>query len=451
MLPGNSCSHKYSRAGGSQGASLTRRSLGIQLAWMLFLLQVVLVTGQVSYTAGYTRSRTRTGNWCEFKRTKQVTCNVRNGTEMYIQRSISPWCNYQLRTLYGQIQQKDCTKSSYRVMFRPKYTVAYRTIETTERRCCPGFFGDDCSKACMNCSTLNDLQQKVNALMSHSRGVVSPMNDISSVSFNGHTPSVRGPQGPRGPSGPRGMPGERGEPGLPGPPGPSGPKGDAGATGAAGPPGPQGVPGLAGPQGPPGPPSPGIVGPPGPPGPPGTADPNSMLVTATELQGLLLELAQLKDRVDMLDQLIRINQGGGDGSEPESFFPMSVDSSAAQPTLQPDISNRAGNGDAGIPGPNVDGSASPPGTPDGNTMEEDASGAGPVGVAPVTGFPPVPSVILRGDGLLPTDVLAAGGAPVDMPFNAQIEAALQGPEQTEFDPLAGVRAEAKATQKKRNV
>ncbi|XP_041456174.1 collagen alpha-1(XXVI) chain-like isoform X2 [Lytechinus variegatus] len=383
----------------------------------------------------------RTGNWCEFKRSKQVTCNVRNGTEMYIQRTVSPWCNYQLRTMYGQLQHKDCSKSSYRVMFRPKYTIGYRTVETTERRCCPGFHGPNCNDACMNCSTLNELQQKVNNLISRSRGAsIRPVNhDVNLVNpvYNSAgdrgTTTLRGPQGPRGPGGPAGSAGSPGAVGASGPPGPAGPKGDPGPRGPAGPQGQTGAQGPPGIQGLPGQSAPGIVGPPGPPGPPGSIESLGMVVTAAELKGLLLEMAKLKDRVDMLDEFIKFGQGGAE-SMSVPFFPMSVGSS-----VDIDIGTPRTPGYS-IPDQGTDGSPSGStviGPPQGNTMigGEEASGTGPTDSAALlqTETDPVPSVALRGDGLLPPRVVPRGDTPLNVPFDTEIEAALHEPPQTQIE------------------
>nr|XP_054775092.1 collagen alpha-1(XXVI) chain-like [Lytechinus pictus] len=176
------------------------------------------------------------------------------------------------------------------VMFRPKYTIGYRTVETTERRCCPGFHGQNCNDACMNCSTLNELQQKVNNLISRSRGAsIRPVNhDVNLVNpvYNSAgdrgTTTLRGPQGPRGPGGPAGSAGSPGAVGASGPPGPAGPKGDPGPRGPAGPQGQTGAQGPPGIQGLPGQSAPGIVGPPGPPGPPGSIESLGMVVTVSQ-------------------------------------------------------------------------------------------------------------------------------------------------------------------------
>ncbi|XP_003725971.3 collagen alpha-1(XI) chain [Strongylocentrotus purpuratus] len=411
---------------------------GIHLTWIVLLMQIVLASCQVSYSGAYPRSRTRTGNWCEFKRTKQITCNVRNGTEMYIQRTVAPWCNYQLRTLYGQLQHKDCTKSAYRVMFRPKYTIGYRTVETTERRCCPGFSGTNCNDACMNCSTLNELQQKVDELLSRSRGTsIRPVNNDVNLVNPGYnsagdrgTTTLRGPQGPQGPGGPTGSVGSPGAVGASGPPGPVGPKGDPGSRGPAGPSGPAGPQGPPGIQGLPGKSAPGIVGPPGPPGSPGSVEALGMVVTAAELEGLLLEMAKLKDRVDMLDEFIKFGQGGAE-SMSDQFFPMSVGSSVDIETPRTPGYSIPNQGTNGFPG-TVD-----VGPPQGNTLigEEVASGAGPTDSAALlqTESDPIPSVLLRGDGLLPPDVITRGDTPLNVPFDRDVEAALHEAPQTQIE------------------
>nr|XP_009665453.1 PREDICTED: EMILIN-2 [Struthio camelus australis] len=37
-----------------------------------------------------------------------------------------------------------CTRKVYRMSFRPRYTVAYKTVTELEWRCCPGYKGEDC-------------------------------------------------------------------------------------------------------------------------------------------------------------------------------------------------------------------------------------------------------------------------------------------------------------------
>ncbi|XP_072043245.1 collagen alpha-1(XXVI) chain-like [Amphiura filiformis] len=142
--------------------------------WTSILLLVMLCVYAECYgyapTNNYVRSRT--SNFCDFRVTKQVTCRVLNGSEMYVHRSNAPWCNYQLRTYYPPFSKKECGDSSatYRMMFRPKYVIGYRNIETLERRCCPGFTGRNCDQLCFNCSILEDLQRKVNHLITQGGG-----------------------------------------------------------------------------------------------------------------------------------------------------------------------------------------------------------------------------------------------------------------------------------------
>ncbi|XP_033627305.1 collagen alpha-1(XXVI) chain-like [Asterias rubens] len=261
-------------------------------------------------------SAERRSNWCDFIATRQVTCNIRNGTEMYVQRTTPNWCNYQLRTLYGSFGRKDCDKSTYRIMFRPRYYIGIRTVETTERRCCPGFNGPNCDRVCFNCSQIEDLRHKVDLLISgsYSPQMDSVVNHIPASAPQPGIPSVHtvtGPAGPAGPRGPTGARGLMGHPGLPGPMGPSGLPGQDGARGADGRTGDVGPRGPMGPAGPPGPAAPGIPGSPGPPGPMGSnGNAHGLNVSAVELEALLLEIAHLRDRVSILEHIIIIQKGG---------------------------------------------------------------------------------------------------------------------------------------------
>ncbi|XP_022101097.1 EMI domain-containing protein 1-like isoform X2 [Acanthaster planci] len=354
----------------------------------LLVLFILLPTAAVSQRATYPSQpvssshhghhyRTRGSNWCDFIVTRQVSCAIRNGTEMYVQRTTPNWCKYQLQSLYGSFGRKDCDKTSYRIMFRPRYYIGLRTVETRERRCCPGFSGQNCDRVCFNCSQIDELRQKVDRLLTGSQSSPLPNTQyVNNIPSSGTRPgeSVMGHTGPAGPAGPRGPSGPRGPPGLRGLPGDAGMPGQTGEPGQAGPPGPRGP---QGPPGPPGPAAPGIQGAPGEPGPPGpvgsNGDAHGLNVSAVELEALLVEIAELRSRVSFLEQVFIIQSGGiPDPSNDASMSPLfpskpSIETIINPPGYPTDIPDRSGR----------------PGLPDLNT-ELKAPTELPASVSPVT-------------------------------------------------------------------
>ncbi|XP_077422388.1 uncharacterized protein col26a1 [Vanacampus margaritifer] len=199
-----------------------------------------------------------------------------------------------------------CSKVlSYRTVLRPSFMVSYKQVTALEWRCCPGFVGKDCREECMNCTTITDMNVRINSIESQIKlledmrlpapTVARPTQGTVGNEVDAPLPTppaacaceaVPGPMGPPGKAGPRGPPGRSGLPGV------IGSKGDKGLSGEGG------LPGPAGPPGPPGPPSRASIvhirgdvfqvdeqdgeyirlnGPPGPPGPPGQPGPQGPL------------------------------------------------------------------------------------------------------------------------------------------------------------------------------
>ncbi|XP_077996499.1 collagen alpha-1(XXVI) chain-like [Glandiceps talaboti] len=84
----------------------------------------------------------RTGNWCEHTVTKHISCRVRNGTEMHVEKVKPAWCNYKLSPPFSS-RERNCG-NSFRVVFRPIYRIEFQTIRTKKMSCCPGFSGQNC-------------------------------------------------------------------------------------------------------------------------------------------------------------------------------------------------------------------------------------------------------------------------------------------------------------------
>ncbi|XP_033108510.1 collagen alpha-1(XXVI) chain-like isoform X2 [Anneissia japonica] len=250
-------------------------------------------------------------NFCDLKISKMVTCKVRNGTTRTMER-YPIWCNYQQqRNSYNNIPNPSCTPAQYRIIFRPKYITAYKSVETIERQCCPGFSGPKCDRSCFNCSEMEALKRKV-AQLEHVPRPINPYGATSELQASQGGTVILGPKGPpgsRGKAGPPGSDGKKGSKGEPGTAGKSGTPGQPGPEGKVGAPGP---PGSAGPQGPPG--HPGRMGPQGIPGQPGPPGPPPVLsddyATTEQLRHLTLSILRMDKELKACMQIITQSLGG---------------------------------------------------------------------------------------------------------------------------------------------
>ncbi|XP_064461201.1 collagen alpha-1(XXVI) chain-like [Ornithodoros turicata] len=260
------------------------------------------------------------GNRCAYRVIRNVTCRVRNGTEIVYTRMLPAHCDY-----------SNCN-SVMMPMHRPIYVTTVKMQQQVLWRCCPKFSGPNCEDF--------EAPEVIDAME-----VSDPRQDIDhAINSQGATGELhracKCPPGQPGPSGPPGKPGPPGSPGPEGPPGRAarslynssehdgryGPAEFQGNPGPVGPPGPPGRTGVQGPQGMPGEPGlRGLPGDPGPPGPPGLAvrsehvddvsgttangpHPNqrdilNIVQTISRMTG---ELADLYERVEKLEQTVTV-------------------------------------------------------------------------------------------------------------------------------------------------
>ncbi|XP_078680187.1 uncharacterized protein LOC144915577 isoform X2 [Branchiostoma floridae x Branchiostoma belcheri] len=299
----------------------------------LFCIACFITTASSTYmygTQGYPSAPGMRQNFCPYTVSKRVSCMTPNGYESYVQR-------YFRGCQPGNIL---CTgPSSYRIAFRPRQQLTYKTVTEQRYRCCPGFTGRNCDQRVQEqhrptylpngngngnghnnqpsrlpgVTTLDDQPDCCGRVDTLERRLLEIEVQMKAMA----TQSTQHPSGPQKPSDQGGwsynaaavedagaLVGD-GSPGSAGPPGPAGPAGPGGPPGPAGPPGTPGIPGTPGPAGPPGPYGlPGKPGPAGEPGLPGAPGVPGLPANEEEMRGMKDHICALYERLMILEGVI---------------------------------------------------------------------------------------------------------------------------------------------------
>ncbi|KAK2708148.1 hypothetical protein QYM36_013911, partial [Artemia franciscana] len=106
-------------------------------------------------------------NFCTTVVTRTISCTVPNGTETVTKMVPRP-CNIYSHGS-GRRHGAKCGMEA-RIAERTKYVTAYKTVSDIQYKCCPGFLGANCDMECFNCTTLQQLEQRIRRLEQRLRG-----------------------------------------------------------------------------------------------------------------------------------------------------------------------------------------------------------------------------------------------------------------------------------------
>ncbi|KAJ1190939.1 hypothetical protein NDU88_000258 [Pleurodeles waltl] len=105
------------------------------LSPLLLLGSCLLLLCEATPHLRYQQPGHKNKNWCAHIVNKNVSCVVTSGTESYFEA--------EYRCAWGE--PPSCPMiQRYRVSFRPRYSIGFKTVTELEWKCCPGYSGVDC-------------------------------------------------------------------------------------------------------------------------------------------------------------------------------------------------------------------------------------------------------------------------------------------------------------------